>query len=108
MTFEEYQQAAMSTAIYPTDKAILYPALGLCGEAGEVAEKIKKTIRDAGGEFDEERRRAVAFEVGDVLWYAAAIARDLGISLDEIARMNLAKLAARSSRNALRGEGDER
>lgn len=108
MTFEEYQNRAMSTAIYPADKAILYPALGLCGESGEVAEKIKKTIRDAGGEFDEERRRAVALEVGDVLWYAAALARDLDISLDEIARMNLEKLASRNTRHALHGEGDNR
>lgn len=108
MTFDEYQQQAMSTAIYPADKAIVYPALGLCGEAGEVAEKIKKTIRDASGEFTDERRKAIALEIGDVLWYAAALARDLGTDLGTIAAMNLAKLKSRSERSLLHGEGDNR
>lgn len=108
MTFEEYQKHAMSTAIYPADKAILYPALGLCGEAGEVAEKIKKTIRDADGVFDDERCKAIALEIGDVLWYAAALARDINISLEDIAEMNLEKLKSRRSRMRLHGEGDDR
>ncbi len=108
MTLDEYQKQAMSTAIYPTDKAIIYPALGLCGEAGEVAEKIKKTIRDANAVFDIERRKAIALEIGDVLWYAAALARDIDINLDEIAAMNLKKLESRRSRMQLHGEGDDR
>ena len=98
----------MSTAVYPADKAIVYPSLGLCGEAGEVAEKIKKTIRDADGVFDTERRKAIALEIGDVMWYAAALARDIDISLADIAAMNLEKLESRRSRMRLHGEGDDR
>lgn len=108
MTLDEYQQAALKTAIYPESHAIVYPVLGLTGEAGEVADKIKKTIRDFDGKFSPERRREIALELGDVLWYAAALARDLGISLSEVAEMNIRKLADRSGRNALHGEGDNR
>ena len=108
MTLNEYQQAAIATAIYPKDKAIVYPTLGLAGETGEVAEKVKKTIRDNGGIFDEERRRAIALELGDVLWYAAALANDLGMTLDDVAGMNVEKLRSRNSRQKLHGEGDNR
>ena len=108
MDFNEYQQAAAKTAIYPTSMAVVYPTLGLAGETGEVAEKVKKTFRDNNGEFDEERRAAVAAELGDVLWYLAMTARDLGYPLDEIAQMNVAKLASRKERAALHGSGDNR
>lgn len=103
MTFEEYQEQARSTAIYPRDRAIVYPALGLTGEAGEVAEKVKKWIRD--GTLDKE---AIAKELGDVLWYIAALSGDLGISMDEIASQNIRKLQDRASRGKIQGSGDNR
>lgn len=108
MTLDEYQQAALRTAIYPGEHSIVYPTLGLSGEAGEVADKVKKTIRDFGGDFSEERRRAIALELGDVLWYAATLARDLGYTLDEVAVMNVGKIASRACRGAIHGEGDNR
>ena len=108
MDFNEYQQAAAATAIYPTTMAVVYPTLGLAGETGEVAEKVKKTFRDHDGNFDDGRREAVAAELGDVLWYLAMTARDLGYTLDEVACMNLAKLASRQQRRRLHGDGDNR
>lgn len=108
MTLNEYQNAALSTAIYPQEHGIVYPVLGLTGEAGEVADKIKKTIRDNNGEFSAERKKDIALELGDVLWYAATLARDLGYTLDEVAQMNVDKLASRAARNQLRGSGDNR
>lgn len=103
MTFSEYQEAARSTAIYPRDRAIVYPALGLTGEAGEVAEKVKKWIRD--GNLDKE---AIAKELGDVLWYIAALSGDLGIDMDEIAQRNIQKLQDRAARGKIQGSGDNR
>ncbi len=108
MTLDEYQQAALQTAIYPQEHTIVYPTLGLTGEAGEVADKVKKTIRDMGGEFSESRRREIVLDLGDVMWYAATLARDLGYSLDEVARMNVEKLASRAARGKIHGEGDRR
>lgn len=108
MTLNEYQSGALTTALYPREYAILYPTLGLNGEAGEVAEKVKKTIRDNGGEFSDEFRRAIAMELGDVMWYAATLANDLGFTLDEIAAINLEKLRSRAHRNCLNGSGDNR
>lgn len=107
-SFNSYQNDAMRTAIYPEDQGIVYTALGLASEAGEVAGKIKKTIRDHGGVFDSTRRDAVAAELSDVLWYVAALSRDLGYSLEAIACMNLAKLEERSRRGTLGGSGDYR
>lgn len=108
MTLNEYQKGALKTALYPREHAIVYPTLGLNGEAGEVAEKVKKTIRDNGAEFNEESRRAIAMELGDVLWYAATLANDLGFDLDAIAAMNLEKLSSRARRNCLGGSSDNR
>ena len=79
MDFQDYQQKARETAIYPSEHSILYPTLGLCGEAGEVAEKVKKVIRDKGGEFDEFDRMNIRKELGDVLWYMAQICSDLDL-----------------------------
>ncbi len=108
MELNEYQDRAMRTAIYET-LPVVYPALGLAGEAGEVADKVKKTIRDKGGDFsDETVRTEIAKELGDVMWYLAAIARDLGYNLEEIAEMNLAKTRSRASRDAIHGSGDNR
>jgi NTP pyrophosphatase (non-canonical NTP hydrolase) len=108
MKFDEYQQAAVSTAIYPDKYAIVYPALGLTGEAGEVAEKIKKVLRDSDGDFDEAKRSEIAKELGDVLWYIANLANDLGVSFQDIAAANIEKLQSRKQRNVLQGSGDER
>ena len=109
MDLNAYQQAAGRTALYPDrGRNALYPTLGLCGEAGEVADKVKKVLRDDGGVFSAERRQAIALELGDVLWYVAQLAHELGLSLEEIASANLAKLADRADRNALGGSGDRR
>ena len=109
MNFTEYQELAKSTAIYPKKYETIYPALGLCGEAGEVAEKIKKSIRDGLHNWpDEQFKEDLTKELGDVLWYISALASDLDISLNEIAESNLQKLASRKKRNVIGGSGDNR
>jgi NTP pyrophosphatase (non-canonical NTP hydrolase) len=104
----EYQRLARRTAEYPREAWLIYPALGLAGEAGEVAEHVKKAIRDDGGTVSDERRAALAKELGDVLWYLAGLASELGLDLDEIAEGNLEKLLSRQRRGVLSGSGDER
>jgi NTP pyrophosphatase (non-canonical NTP hydrolase) len=104
----EYQSVSRRTAGYPREAWLAYPALGLAGEAGEVAEHAKKAIRDDGGSVAEERRSAMSKELGDVLWYVAQIATELGLDLDEIAIQNLEKLFSRQRRGVLSGSGDER
>lgn len=107
-TFDEYQQEARRTAQYPViGRGIVYPALGLAGEAGEVADKVKKLFRDHGGNIDLCRLDLI-MEMGDVLWYLAALADELHTSLDEVARLNIAKLEGRAARGVLGGEGDYR
>jgi NTP pyrophosphatase (non-canonical NTP hydrolase) len=109
MNFTEYQNLALATAIYPKKYETIYPALGLCGEAGEVAEKIKKSIRDGLHNWpDEQFKEELTKELGDVLWYISALASDLDISLNEIAESNLQKLASRKKRNKIGGSGDNR
>ena len=109
MTLNEYQQKALETAVYPEQFRIIYPALGLAGEAGEAADKVKKIIRDNNANFnDEEKRKAIAMEVGDVLWYVATLAHDIGYTLEEIGEMNYEKLKSRQQRNMLGGSGDNR
>ena len=110
LTFAEYQTQSRTTAVYPgRDQGnITYPALGLAGESGEVCEKIKKCIRDDNGIVTPERRALLAKELGDVLWYIAALSTELGLSLEEIASGNLAKLAARKANNRIHGDGDLR
>jgi NTP pyrophosphatase (non-canonical NTP hydrolase) len=102
MNFNEYQKLARSTAIYPEEYKVIYPALGLCGEAGEVAEKVKKNIRD-GKSLD-----GVGLELGDVLWYISALADGLGVTLEEVAQANVDKLTSRKERNMIGGSGDNR
>jgi NTP pyrophosphatase (non-canonical NTP hydrolase) len=102
MTFDEYQEFARSTKIYPEDVKVVYPTLGLCGEAGEVAEKIKKHMRDGRSLV------GVGLELGDVLWYISALADDLDITLEEIAQANIQKLSDRKERNVISGDGDNR
>lgn len=106
--FNEYQKQARSTAIYPADYAILYPALGLVNEAGEVVGKIKKVIRDNDNVYSEAKSMEIAGEIGDVLWYLAVLADDLGYTLEEIAQENLRKLQSRLDRGVLGGSGDNR
>jgi len=106
MDFKTYQKLANGTAIYNSKFSILYPTLGLAGEAGEVAEKIKKIIRDDKQIIDE--KEDIAKELGDVLWYVAAIGRDIGYSLEVIAEMNIKKLSDRKERGKIKGEGDNR
>jgi NTP pyrophosphatase (non-canonical NTP hydrolase) len=106
--FSDYQRFSRRTAEYPREAWLVYPALGLAGEAGEVAEHAKKVIRDDSGKVSDERRAAMAKELGDVLWYVAQLASELGLELDEIASGNLEKLFSRQSRGVLSGSGDER
>lgn len=108
MDMNEYQQLAMQIAPYPATQRIIYPTLGLTGESGEVADKVKKVMRDNCGFFDNHRKAEIAREIGDVLWNCAALARDLGYDLDVIAHMNIAKLSSRKERNVIGGEGDNR
>ena len=109
MKFSEYEEIAKQTAIYPSTHRILYPALGMAGEAGEVANKVKKFIRDgADKEAFEVKKLEIAAEIGDVLWYCANLANDLGINLSDIASENYSKLSGRSKRGTLGGDGDNR
>ncbi len=108
MELSEYQRLSRRTAEYPREAWLAYPALGLAGEAGEVAEHAKKAIRDDGGEITEERRAAMSKELGDVLWYVAQLASELDLELEEIAQTNLDKLLSRQRRGVLSGSGDER
>lgn len=109
MNFNEYQKESRKTAIYPNKGSnFIYPVLGLVGESGEVAEKIKKVLRDDEGVIDQKKRGEIKEELGDVLWYIAQIATELDVSLDDIALSNIDKLKSRQSRNALRGSGDSR
>lgn len=105
MTFEQYQDEARKTAIY---KSPMYPYLGLVSEAGEVAGKIKKILRDKDGVLSMEDKVQLSFELGDVLWYIANIASDLNIDLADIASANLSKLNSRLSRGVIQGSGDNR
>jgi NTP pyrophosphatase (non-canonical NTP hydrolase) len=107
MNFNDYQDQANDLAIYPHESRLVYPALGLTGEAGEVADKIKKIIRDKRTLYALERTE-IAKEVGDVLWYVAALARDLGVDMDTMAQMNLEKLRDRAKRDVIGGSGDNR
>lgn len=104
----EYQRLSRRTAEYPREAWLAYPALGLAGEAGEVAEHAKKAIRDDGGQLTGERRAAMSKELGDVLWYVAQLASELDLDLEEIAEANLEKLLSRQRRGVLSGSGDDR
>lgn len=112
MNFNDYQEEAISFAIYPKSKEWdlpLYPALGLAGEAGEVAEKIKKLMRDTDAKIlTFAQREDVARELGDVLWYCANLAEDLGLDLERVAELNLEKLRSRKDRGKISGSGDNR
>lgn len=109
MDLNQYQNSALKTAIYPRQGAnFTYPALGLVGEAGEVADKLKKVIRDNDGVLTDPVRDAVAKELGDVLWYLAVLANELDYDLNTIAEDNILKLLSRQERGVLAGSGDNR
>jgi len=108
MTLNEYQEHALETAIYPAESRIIYPTLGLTGEAGEVADKVKKIIRDNHKEATPEKKAEIMKEIGDVLWYCATLSHDLGYTLDEVAQTNVDKLRSRMERSKITGSGDNR
>ena len=103
-----YQKVAITTAIYPREQAIIYPTLGLTGEAGEVANKVKKIIRDGSDSKDERLVSEIKSEIGDCLWYIAVLASDFDIKLSDIASSNLEKLANRKKNGTIHGSGDNR
>ena len=108
LQFSDYCKAAASTDRYPNECKPWVYALGLTGEAGELADKIKKVYRDKCGVFKREERGAIAKELGDVLWYLTRLGATLGFSLEQVAAMNIEKLADRAKRGKIGGSGDER
>ena len=108
MEVKEYQDKALSTAIYKGQYSIIYPTLGISGESGEIAEKIKKVLRDKDSVFSDETKLEIAKEICDVLWYCNALSRDLGFTLEQVMQMNIDKLESRVQRNLISGNGDNR
>ena len=107
-SFDDYQLIARTTARYPSDTGIAYCALGLNGEAGEVADQVKRIHRDDDGVLTDERRKKLIAELGEILWYLANLADELGVNLSEVAKGNLDKLKARVIRGRINGEGSDR
>jgi NTP pyrophosphatase (non-canonical NTP hydrolase) len=109
MNFNEYQKESAKTAVYPNiGDNYIYPTLGLVGEAGEVANKVQKVIRDDNYVITEEKREDIKKELGDVLWYLANLATELNIDFEDVAQANLEKLNSRKDRDMLHGSGDNR
>ena len=109
MDFKTYQKHARLTAQYPNlGSNNIYPTLGLVGEAGEVAEKVKKVIRDKNGIFDEESKKGIKKELGDVLWYISNLCNEFNFELEEVALQNLEKLKLRATKGTISGSGDDR
>lgn len=108
MEFNEYQEKSQKTAKYPKDKAIEYLCLGLASEAGEVAGKVKKIIRDDDSVISDENRFKIASELGDVLWYISQLALEIGVNLNVVAFENIIKLSSRLERGTIGGDGDDR
>ena len=109
MDFKTYRKQARLTAQYPNlGSNNIYPTLGLVGEAGEVAEKVKKVIRDKNGIYDEESKKGIKKELGDVLWYLTNLCHELNFNLEEVAIQNLEKLRLRAAKGKISGSGDDR
>jgi len=107
--FDDYQKQCKKTAVYPKiGKNFSYPTIGLMGEAGEVANKIKKLIRDDKGKINNVRRDEIKAEIGDMMWYTAQLSTELGIKFSDVFKANLEKLASRQKRGTLHGSGDKR
>lgn len=107
-SFPDYQESSAKTAIYPKDKALEYVALGLVGEAGEIANKVKKIIRDDNNVLSDEKRAELLKEAGDVLWYLSQFVNELEGDLGKVAQGNVDKLYSRKERGVLQGSGDNR
>ena len=109
MDFKTYQKKARLTALYPNlGSNNIYPTLGLVGEAGEVAEKVKKVIRDKNGIFDDESKNGIKKELGDVLWYLSNLCDEFNFCFEEVALQNLEKLRLRDLKGKISGSGDDR
>jgi NTP pyrophosphatase (non-canonical NTP hydrolase) len=111
MTFNNYQTNASRTAFYPRifkNQGLYYTTLGLVGEAGEIANKVKKIMRDNDGKLTKEAKADIYAELGDVLWYCATMADELGVNLEDVAISNINKLADRLNRGKIKGSGDNR
>jgi NTP pyrophosphatase (non-canonical NTP hydrolase) len=108
LSFREYQEKSAETAIYPEDTALAYLTLGLTGEAGEIANKIKKVIRDSKGELSEDLKKDLVKECGDTLWYLSQLIRELDGDFGDVAQANIDKLQSRKERGVLKGSGDNR
>ena len=109
MDLDKYHTEARKTALYPNlGSNIIYPTLGLVGEAGEVAEKVKKVLRDKDGIFDENSKQEIKKELGDVLWYIANLCSEFKFSLNDVAETNLDKLEKRTIKGKISGSGDNR
>jgi NTP pyrophosphatase (non-canonical NTP hydrolase) len=111
MTFNNFQTNASRTAFYPRvfkNQGLYYTALGLVGEAGEIANKVKKIMRDNNGNLEELAKADIFDELGDVLWYCASLADELGVNLEDVAKLNLIKLENRMNRGKIQGSGDKR
>lgn len=112
-TFNEYMEETRQTAVYPdategTIDAVLYTALGLASEAGEVCGAVKRILRDDDGHLTADRKDQIIKELGDTLWYAARLADELDLDLDDIADTNIERLLQRKKHGTLKGEGDDR
>jgi NTP pyrophosphatase (non-canonical NTP hydrolase) len=109
MDFDKYQKEAKKLAKYPRiGRNFIYPTLGLAGEAGEVAEKVKKIFRDDKNRITKKRREEIKKELGDLMWYLAQTATEFGMSLKDIAEDNIKKLNSRKKRGVISGDGDNR
>jgi NTP pyrophosphatase (non-canonical NTP hydrolase) len=111
MTFNNFQTNASRSAFYPRvfkNQGLYYTALGLVGEAGEIANKVKKIMRDNNGNLEELAKADIFDELGDVLWYCASLADELGVNLEDVAKCNLIKLEDRMNRGKIQGSGDKR
>lgn len=107
--FDKYQKQCNKTAVYPKiGKNFIYPTIGLVGEAGEIANKVKKVIRDDNSKLNKINKEELAYELGDIMWYVAQLSTELNIKLSKVAEMNIEKLKTRKEKNTLHGSGDHR